>query len=63
MKAPNLHLPHLRTPHIGGLHFSLPHAEDDHKPLHMRALSNVWALMLAAIVGAAVVTGLWMSRG
>lgn len=64
MRALNLHFPHLRAPRVGRLHFSFPHiGENGSKPLHMHALSNIWALLLAAIVGVAVLTGLWMSYG
>lgn len=63
MRALNLHFPHLRTPRLAWLRQSPPHPGGGSQPLHMHALSNIWALLLAAILGAAVVTGLWMSYG
>ncbi len=62
MRALNLHFPHLRTPHLGWLRQPPPPGGGS-QPFHMHALSNVWALLLAAILGAAVLAGLWMSYG
>lgn len=63
MRAPNLRFPHLRAPHVGRLHFSMPHGMGDmhFKTSHMRALGNIWTLLLAAIVVTAVLVGLWMA--
>lgn len=63
MRTLNLHLPHLHLPRIGRPHFSGPHLVGGRrfKALHIRALGNIFALWLAAVLGVAMLVGLWMS--